>query len=84
MGIFGKKKVQFKASTLVGITQNGKVEAQNYTSRGTQFLILSKLSERSPMTVADLADETDLDIGELKHWLGKMFPAYIRAMEEGS
>lgn len=82
MRLFGKKKIAFKVSTKVGITQAGRMEAQNYSSRGVQFSILSALCDRSPMSVGDLADETQVDIGELKHWLNKMFPDYIRAIEE--
>ncbi len=83
MGLFNfKKKLNLKVSSKVGITQAGKMEAQNYSSRGTQFAILAALSERSPMSVGDLADETQIDIGELKHWLAKMTPNYIIVTEE--
>lgn len=78
--MFGKK-ISLKASSRVGITETGRREALNYSSRGAQYEILAKLAERSPMSLGDLADETDMDIGELKHWLSKMFPDMVRVME---
>lgn len=81
MNIFSKRKLSLKTSSSVGITEIGRKEAENYESSGTRFMILSKLAERSPMTIGDLADETGMDIGELKFWINKLFPEYIRVSD---
>lgn len=60
------KKPKVLASTMIGVTDTGKRMPEKYSTSGKTFVILSSLVEKSPQTIADLAQETDIDIDELK------------------
>ena len=53
-------------STSIALTEPGKRMAEKYVSRGPDFVMLSALSEKSPMTVSELAIETQIEISEAK------------------
>ena len=53
-------------STSIALTEPGKRMAEKYSSRGPTFTILAALSEKSPMTVSELAMETQIEISEAK------------------
>ena len=54
------------ATTTVSLTEAGKAMAEKYLSRGPTFKVLSALAERSPMTVSELAMETEIELSEAK------------------
>jgi DNA-binding MarR family transcriptional regulator len=62
---FGKKN-KIKAHTQVLITEIGKKKAEKFESSGKEFAILAYLNEKSPSTITEIAEETDIDIDELK------------------
>lgn len=50
----------------VAITPAGREEAQNYTSGGPIFDVLSTLNERSPLNLRVLSRDTNLDMSKVK------------------
>lgn len=60
------KKPEVKASTMVAMTDVGKNMAEKHMSSGATFVILSKLNEKSPQMVAEIAQASDMDINEVK------------------
>lgn len=60
------KKSDIKASTMVGLTEIGKQKAEKQLSKGAEYAILAPLIEKSPQSVAEIAQEADMNIDELK------------------
>lgn len=65
MSIFGLRKPQIKASTIVGLTESGKREAQKYTSGGNDFAVLASLDEKPQQSVGQLSEDTHLPFSDL-------------------
>lgn len=81
MNLFKKKPSKITASTSISITDNGRREVGQYSSKGAKFIILAALSERAPMPFHDLAEETEIDNKDLKSWVSKLADeGYIRIM----
>jgi len=66
MPIFGFGRPKLSASSTVGITEEGKREAEKFTSHGPMFAILAALAERSPQSIGQLSTRTGLTVGEVK------------------
>jgi len=82
-----KEGQNIKASTMVFITEVGKKTAETQISKGETFAILSALNEKSPSSVAEIAEETDIDMIELKSRLKEMSKSdvgLVRVMSMGS
>lgn len=82
-----KDNQNIKASTMVFITDIGKKTAEKQISKGETFAILSALNEKSPSSVSEIAEETDIDIIELKSRLKEMAKSdvgLVRVMSMGS
>lgn len=60
-----QEKKKIKASSVVGITESGKREAQRFSSRGPHFEILAVLDDKSPQTVSQIADEASMPESEV-------------------
>lgn len=81
MNLFKKKEIKITPSTSIGLTDTGRREAEQYSSRGAKFTILAALSERAPMPFHELAEETEIDKRDLKGWITKLVKeGYIRIM----
>lgn len=63
LGTQQDKKI--RASTSVGITEQGKREVSRFSSRGDSFTILAVLEDRSPQTISQVADEANMPINEV-------------------
>lgn len=72
MNFFKKKPAKITPSTTIGLSDTGRREAEQYSSRGHKFVILAALSERSPMPFHDLMKETEIEGRELKAWIVKL------------
>ena len=72
MGFFSRKEPKITASMSLGLTEAGKKEAEQYSSKGPKFAILATLSERSPMSIGELSMETQIDISELRVWVKRL------------
>lgn len=59
------KQQQVKASTVVGITESGKREAERYISKGDDFAVLASLDEKSPQSMSQLAEDTHLSFSDV-------------------
>ena len=78
MGFFSKEP-KLSSHSMIGITEVGKKTAQQELARGPTFAILSLLDEHTPRSIGEIAEETQIDISEVKERLkilGKQ--GYIR------
>ena len=74
-----KKETKVTSSMSLGLTESGKKEAEQFTSKGPKFAILAALSERSPMSIGDLASETQRDLNGMRVWVKRLAQAgYVR------
>ena len=71
MRLFGGRN-KVTASMSLGITETGKREADQYSSHGPKFAILAALSERTPMSIGELSNETQIDLNELRVWVTRL------------
>ena len=62
LGFFGDKS----KNSSIGLTEAGKRRAENIGSGGVEWLALAKLSEKSPMSINELAREIELPSRETK------------------
>ena len=65
-GLFGQKTSKITRQTLVGLTEAGKRTAEKELARGPTFAILSTLEEIPHCSIGKLAEETQIDIDEVK------------------
>lgn len=66
MSPFGPREAKLSSSHIVGLTELGKRTAEQVLAKGPSFAILSCLAEHSPRSVHDIADETGIEVSELK------------------
>ncbi len=78
---FGGGQPKITGSTLVGITEQGKKEAGQYASRGSEFDVLSPLYERSPQSVSTLMAETGMSFKDIEKNIKALSPHYIVIMQ---
>jgi DNA-binding MarR family transcriptional regulator len=65
--ILGDRKPKITSRTAVLLTDAGKKTAEQYLAGGKNFAILSVLQDHHmARTVSDIANETDIDINEVK------------------
>ena len=62
----GAKKTKITSGMSIALTEQGKRTAEQQLSRGPTFAILSVLQDHSPRSVGEIAEETDIDISEVK------------------
>ncbi len=55
-------KPKVTGSTSIGITEPGKRAAERVMAGGSDFTILSSLSEHSPRTISEIAEDINMDI----------------------
>ena len=61
-----RKKNELKANTGIGITPEGKNAAEKDLARGQMFVILSFLDDHSPRTLSTIAEQTGIEMNEVK------------------
>ena len=66
MRIFGLGKPKLTSDMTVGLTDTGKKMALRDTSKGRSYAIVASLNERSPQSLGELSEETQIDISEVK------------------
>lgn len=86
MTFFGiGNKPSISANTTVGITEQGKREAERYSSSGDAFEVLALLDERSPQSIKGLAHEAGMSVGDVINRLKVLSKqGYVRFIQGGA
>lgn len=72
-----------KTELVVALTPLGKAKADSFSGEGPKFDILSTLNEGGPCSIAELAQETRMDVMKVRHILKELAKSgYVKRVGE--
>lgn len=66
MGLFKPKGTELRASTLVGVTFEGRASAEQMLVKGGSLTILAYVAQHAPCSMYSISEFTGIDLDELK------------------
>lgn len=64
--LFGRQSPKLTRQTIVRLTEAGKKLAEQELAKGPNYAILATMEDKPHCSIGELAEETDMDIEEVK------------------